>query len=78
MVFGVARSFLTDMLQANANKYWTLNEQVLFNLSNLFCGYSETRVWNLIPYAGGGLNRNMSLQYSTVLAERWYLERLDV
>lgn len=44
----------------NANKYWTLNEQVLFNLSNLFCGYSDTRVWNFIPYFGGGIGRNMS------------------
>lgn len=44
----------------NANKYWTLNEQVLFNLSNLFCGYSDTRVWNFIPYLGGGIGRNMS------------------
>lgn len=44
----------------NANKYWTLNEQVLFNLSNMLCGYSETRVWNFIPYIGGGVARNMS------------------
>jgi outer membrane protein OmpA-like peptidoglycan-associated protein len=49
----------------NAMKYWTLQEQVLFNLSNLFCGYSETRVWNLIPYAGVGFFRNMDLnEYS--------------
>ena len=33
---------------------------MLFNLSNLFCGYSETRVWNAIPYIGGGVARNMS------------------
>lgn len=44
----------------NANKYWTLNEQVLFNLSNMFCGYSNTRVWNFIPYLGAGVGRNMS------------------
>ena len=31
---------------------------VSFNLSNLFCGYSETRVWNLIPYIGVGVLRN--------------------
>lgn len=44
----------------NGNKYWTLNEQVLFNLSNMFCGYSNTRVWNFIPYLGAGIGRNMS------------------
>ena len=35
--------------------YLTVNEQVLFNLSNLLCGYNENRVWNFIPYAGAGL-----------------------
>ena len=42
------------------NNYWTLNEHILFNLSNMFCGYNETRVWNAIPFFGGGINRNCS------------------
>lgn len=42
------------------NHYWTLNENVLFNLSNMFCGYNETRVWNAIPFVGAGINRNCS------------------
>ena len=54
------RQILGNDKKANAMKYWTVNEQVLFNLSNLFCGYSDTRVWNFIPYFGGGLSRNMS------------------
>ena len=54
------RTVISDNASDNASKYWTLNEQVLFNLSNLICGYSETRVWNLIPYAGGSFSRNMS------------------
>ena len=54
----------TDKTQ-NAMKYWQANEQVLLNLSNMLCGYNETRVWNFIPYFGGGLARNMSWdQYS--------------
>ena len=44
----------------NASRYWTLDEQVLFNLSNMFCGYSDTRHWNLIPYLSAGLGRNLS------------------
>ncbi len=44
----------------NANKYWTLSEQALFNLSNMFYGYNEKRVWNFIPYVGAGIGRNMS------------------
>lgn len=54
------RTVASDNKKDNANKYWTLNEQVLFNLSNMICGYSETRVWNFIPYIGGGVARNMS------------------
>ena len=49
----------TDEVGAK-NKYWVLNEQVMFNLSNLFFGYNENRVWNLIPFAGGGFGRSMS------------------
>ena len=26
----------------------------MFNLSNLFCGYREDRIWNVIPYVGVG------------------------
>lgn len=54
------REILGTDKEANAMKYWDLNEQVLFNLSNIFCGYSDTRVWNFIPYIGGGFARNMS------------------
>lgn len=41
-------------------KFWNLHEDVTFNLSNLFFGYNEKRVWNFIPYVGIGLGRNMS------------------
>ena len=49
-----------DDAKANASKYWQANEQVLFNLSNMLCGYNPNRVWNFIPYVGGGIGRNMS------------------
>ncbi|UKK47790.1 OmpA family protein [Prevotella sp. E9-3] len=54
------RHVLTDNADDNAIKFWNLQEQVLFNLSNLFCGYNENRVWNLIPYVGVGVLRNCS------------------
>ena len=44
----------------NGNKYWIAQEQVMFNMSNLLCGYNENRVWNLIPFAGAGVGRSMS------------------
>ena len=49
-----------DDKKANASKYWQANEQVLFNLSNMLCGYNPDRVWNFIPYAGAGIGRNMT------------------
>lgn len=54
------RSVLSEDKCLNASKYWTLQEQVLFNLSNMLSGYNEQRVWNFIPYIGGGIGRNMS------------------
>ena len=46
------------MNKIGMKNYWTLNEQVMFNLSNLLCGYNESRVWNFIPYIGAGVVRN--------------------
>ena len=33
-----------DTNEGNGNKYWVANEQVMFNLTNLFKGYKEERV----------------------------------
>ena len=54
------RNVQSDDAEKNAIKFWNIQEQALFNLSNLFCGYSETRVWNFIPYVGFGVVRNCS------------------
>ena len=54
------RSVISEDKSLNTSKYWTLQEQALFNLSNMLMGYNEQRVWNFIPYAGGGVGRNMS------------------
>ena len=54
------RTVISEDKKVNANKYWTLNEQVLFNLSNMILGYNENRLWDLIPYASVGLNRDMT------------------
>ena len=74
------RAVISEDKGINAMKYWTLNEQVLFNLSNMLYGYSDTRVWNFIPYAGGGVGRNMS--YNTYamglnagILNQWRLSR---
>ena len=46
--------------QSHLNRYWLLNEHVMFNLSNLICGYNENRLFNLIPFVGGGVGRSMT------------------
>ena len=38
-------------------KYYNLRADVLFNLSNLFCGYKEKRIWNSSFYGGVGYMR---------------------
>lgn len=35
--------------------YMNIHGDVLFNLTNMFCGYKEDRVYNAIPYVGFGL-----------------------
>ncbi len=62
------------------NKFdmWILNEHIMFNLSNLFCGYNPNRVWNVIPFMGGGVSRNMSanlyaMQLSAGIQSTWRL-----
>ena len=54
------RTIFGENKDVNASEYWVVNEQVLFNLSNMLCGYNEKRVWNFIPYVGAGVGRNMS------------------
>lgn len=47
-------------------KYWNAQEQALFNLSNMFCGYNPKRIWNAIPFIGAGVARNMTSDHYAV------------
>ena len=63
-----------------SNKYWILNEHVMFNLSNMLCGYNENRVWNVIPFAGAGIGRTMTYNFygmdlSVGLQSSWKLSK---
>ena len=69
-----------DTNEGNGNKYWVLNEHIMFNLSNLFCGYNENRVWNVIPFIGGGIGRTMtynlySMDLSAGIQSSWKLSK---
>ena len=41
--------------ELNKSPYHYLHGDLLWNLSNAIGGYKETRIWNFIPYVGGGL-----------------------
>lgn len=38
----------------------TISGDVLFNLTNIFMGYQDDRLWNFIPFAGPAVARNCS------------------
>ena len=64
----------------NKVKFWNLEEQVLFNVSNLLCGYNPDRVWNFVPYLGVGAIRNCSyntyeLGMSAGILNTWQLSK---
>lgn len=44
----------------NSYKYWTAQEQILFNVHNLLLGYDDERFWECIPFLGFGVTRNMT------------------
>lgn len=44
----------------HADKFFNIQEDVMFNLTNLFGGYKEKRVWNISVYPGIGFIRNFS------------------
>lgn len=69
-----------DDNKGNGMKYWTLNEQIMFNMSNLLCGYNPNRVWNVIPFIGGGFTRDMTdacygMQLSIGVQSLWNINR---
>ncbi|MBR1545347.1 MAG: OmpA family protein [Prevotella sp.] len=59
--------WLGKAFDSDVDKYLTVNEQVLFNLSNMICGYNENRIWNFIPYAGAGVGRNFDAKSNTLV-----------
>lgn len=53
---------------AHKGGYAQLYFDTEFNLSNIFCGYNESRVWNLIAYPRMGVVRNFAADnYAPVL-----------
>ena len=64
-------SFTFDIPEApnyDAGGYASVTGDVMFNLSNMLCGYSDTRTWNFVPFLSAGVIRNFNANtYSPVL-----------
>lgn len=81
-VQGIWGKTVTDGNNAgNGNKYWVLDEHIMFNLSNLLMGYNEDRVWNLVPFVGGGVGRTMThnlyaMNLSAGIQSTWKVSKL--
>ena len=81
-VQGIWGKTVTDDNNAgNGNKYWVLDEHIMFNLSNLLMGYNEDRVWNVVPFVGGGIGRTMThnlyaMNLSAGIQSTWKVSKL--
>ena len=72
------RSVSSPDKDANAVKYWNIQEQAVINISNLLYNYSPTMVWNLSLLAGAGVARDCShdvysLSVSAGMINSWRL-----
>ena len=54
------RNVISDKASDNSINYLALQEQALFNLSNMVYGYNPSRKYNFVPYIGFGISRNIS------------------
>lgn len=54
------RTVVTGNTSDNKSKSLDIQEQLTLNLTNLFKGYNDKRLWNLAWFGGAGLERNMS------------------
>ena len=47
-------------------KFFSIDPQVMFNLSNMLLGYNPNRVWNFIPFGGADFTRNWTDNRSAI------------
>jgi len=54
------KHIISEDSEKNAMRYFVLNEQVMLDLTNIIGGYNPKRKYNLIPFFGGGMGRNLT------------------
>lgn len=55
-----------DQRESVHYKFFSIDPQVLFNLSNMLLGYNPNRVWNFIPFGGADFTRNWTDNRSSI------------
>ncbi len=55
-----------DQRESVHYKFFSINPQVMFNLSNMLLGYNPNRVWNFIPFGGADFTRNWTDNRSSI------------
>ena len=52
-------------------RFQAVRTEAMFNLSNMFCGYNENRVWNVTPFVGAAFMNNGSNAVDLGLQSSW-------
>ncbi len=52
------KAFIGTTPEENSIRFFAIQEQAMFNLSNIISGYNPNRLWNVVPYVGFGFIRN--------------------
>ena len=72
------RNVISDKASDNSINYLALQEQALFNLSNMVYGYNPSRKYNFVPYIGFGFSRNISHNENSLSYSLGLLNSLSV
>ncbi len=72
------RTVMSDSSDRNKNRTYNIQFQPMIDVTNMFCGYNEDRVWNLGFFLGAGLNHSnkadtYALSLSVGMHSSWQL-----
>ena len=60
------KAIVGDTPEENSIHFFSIHEQALFNVFNIFSGYDPVRKWDLLPYGGVGFVRNCSYNENSI------------
>ena len=60
------KAVISENSEKNKIKFFSAQEQVMLNVTNLFKGYNPNRFWNIIPYGGVGFVRSCTYNENSI------------